>query len=272
MAYRNLYFETIKRVLDQAIESYSHRTGTSISDIDAQIANHIETTSSEHYNPDPNINYKDPLCRLGYLFVHAGANAYLFEQTITESRDLSHCVNQHDNRALHVCTIGGGPGTELLGLIKYGLSRQTAPSDLHFTVIDNVPEWGESWELLAEACQELMSQHLGHCPIIHRGFYPLNATDPSSYNPYAWLLEKVDVIVFNYLLSENQVRLPEFEGALSIIKKRTKDETLFVVIDRLERNTTFRQKVIDVFYRSGFILLTKLRLKPPSRHLVEALV
>ena len=61
--------------------------------------------------------------------------------------------------------------------------------------------------------------------------------------------------MFNYFLSENQVRLAEFKLALALIIQRAKDETLFVVIDRLERNTTFRQDVIDVLQQSGLTIL-----------------
>jgi hypothetical protein len=246
MFYDNFYYEAVKKILDQAIASYSQREGIPTEVIDARIAEHIKETSEEHHNPDPNINYRLPLCRLGYLFSHAGANACLFERTIRDSSALSDRIEEKTNQPLYMCTIGGGPGTELLGLTKYLLFRQKAPSDIHFKVIDNIVQWGESWEHLARISEDLLNEK----PKVHRYFYSVDATDRHNFVDLAWLFENVDIIVLNYFLSENQVRIPDFEQVLEILIQRTGDHGLFVIIDRLERNTTFRQDVTDLFARS----------------------
>src|SRR5215813_12971703 len=116
MSYTNFYFDTIKKILDHSIQNFSAREGIPISQIDAEISGHIKNTSPEYRNPDPNINYYNPLCRLGYLFTHAGANATLFERALDNSQHLSSLLSLRAKKSINICTVGGGPGTELLGL------------------------------------------------------------------------------------------------------------------------------------------------------------
>jgi hypothetical protein len=260
MSYHDLYFKIVREVLDKSIEAYARTKGLPVSNIDAQISDHIQATSSEHQNPDPNIDYNDPLCRLGYLFTHVGANATLFEKTIIKSSSLSSFISGKSDQKVALCTVGGGPGTELLGLTKYLLVSEIVPSEVAFTVLDRVPEWGESWEFLADASQNLLKNSLGKCPVIQRGFYPMDAVNPQSYTDYAWLFERVDIIIFNYLISENKVRLNEFEQTLSLMTQKVKEGCIFVVIDRLERQTSFREDMTELFKRSDLETLDELKI------------
>lgn len=254
MTYTNFYFDTIKKILDQSIQSYSAREGKPIPLIDAEISAHIKNTSPEYRNPDPNINYNDPLCRLGYLFTHAGANATLFERTIDYSSHLKTLISSKSAHCINICTVGGGPGTELLGLTKYLLKTNTAFHEIFFTVLDSVPEWSETWSFIADESVNAFLQNLNPPPNINRAFQPMNVVQASSYKSYAWLFAKADLMVFNYLLSENKIRLPSFTNALNEMILRTPTGCYFVVIDRLERGTSFRQDVINIFNNSGLHL------------------
>lgn len=79
----------------------------------------------------------------------------------------------------------------------------------------------------------------------------MNVVDPTSYKEYAWLFEKADLMVFNYLISENKVRLPNFVGALSEMLQRTPSGCCFTVIDRLERKTSFRIDITNILRELG---------------------
>src|SRR5690606_25196920 len=112
-------------------------------------------TATEHRRDEPAIDYDDALCRLGYLYRHAPANATLFEQVLLGSGELRGKIRDAAHNVLRIFAIGGGPGTELLGLAKYLLRRQRSiPRKIRFTVLDNVPHWGETWEQLAEAVED----------------------------------------------------------------------------------------------------------------------
>src|SRR5258707_11394015 len=90
-----------------------------ISEVLAKIRAHIDCTAKEHQKDEPEIQYEDALCRLGYLYRHATANATLFELVLGESGELRAAVRQSVEQRINICTVGGGPGTELLGLAKF---------------------------------------------------------------------------------------------------------------------------------------------------------
>lgn len=170
-SFDNFYFEIIKKILDRSIEHYSRREEMSILKIDEEITQHIEATSREHWNnADPNIDYDKPLCRLGYLFTHAGAQATLFERTIRLSEHLQALLKLKAQDNINICTVGGGPGTELLGLTKYLLTTQITLCEITFTVLDGVPKWGETWDHLANESRDAFRKNISAPPLIHKSF------------------------------------------------------------------------------------------------------
>lgn len=260
MPSKNFYFDIIRTILDRLILGYAEREQKSTSQLDTEIAAHIQKTSSEYRNPDPNIDYNDPLCRLGYLFKHAGANATLFEKTLDKSAHLKNLLSQDARQSIHVCTVGGGPGTELLGLTKFLLSTSVLIPNISFTVLDQVPQWGETWNEISRACEIAFSSNANVPPTISKAFYPMNVVEESSYKNYGWLFQNVDMMVFNYLLSENQVSLQPFRSALDEMVQRTEAGCYFIVIDRLEYNSSFREEVQGIFDSSGLAIRNNIEI------------
>ena len=111
-----MYIDLIRRVLEQAVDSYASTSGMSVSEVLAAIRTHIDSTAKEHQKGEPAIKYEEALCRLGYLYRHATANATLFELVLQESGELRSILRRAVNQRLNMCPVGGGPGTELLGL------------------------------------------------------------------------------------------------------------------------------------------------------------
>ena len=73
----------------------------------------------------------------------------------------------------------------------------------------------------------------------------MNVFDNSSYQRISYQCEKADIVVFNYLFSENKTSLDEAKQALDRLAQITPHGCKFVVIDRLEY--TFRNEVVDIF-------------------------
>jgi hypothetical protein len=69
-----MYIQIVKAVLDEVVEFYATDLDLSVGEILAQIRAHIDNTAKEHRQDEPEIEYGDPLCRLGYLYRHATAN------------------------------------------------------------------------------------------------------------------------------------------------------------------------------------------------------
>ena len=87
-----MYFKLIKCVLDGAISAYADENSLSRDDVCKRIGTHLEQMSKEHQEDDPSIPYEEPLCRLGYIYKHVGANAYLFEQALRGNAHLRHIL------------------------------------------------------------------------------------------------------------------------------------------------------------------------------------
>ena len=188
-------------------------------------------------------------------------NATLFEQTIRQSSQLSTLIQTHTNQSLSICAVGGGPGTELLSLAKYVLTEGLTLGAVSFTVLDSVPQWGESWNHLADAIQGQKQQGLSVIPNINRGFFPMDVTQPTSYQTYAWLFHDVNLFIYNYLLSENQVRLADFGNALNEMVARSRNGTFFVFVDRIEYAPGCHfgsQNAEDLVQLCGLTMLNKM--------------
>ena len=258
--YSNFYFETIKKILDRSIASYGCREKMPTAQIDKEIARHIRETRPKYWKPNPDINYDNPLCRLGYIYTYAGANATLFEKTISRSEQLQALLRERIAGNVNICAVGGGPGTELLGLTKYLLVKKLVVSEIKFIVLDLVHEWSETWEYLANESQNILRKNLPTPSVIHKSFHPINVVDPASYKSYAWLFEKANLMVFNYLISENKISMPSFVGALSEMVRRAPVGCYFIVIDNLERKPAFRQNVKNALKKSGLINLEEFEI------------
>src|ERR1700719_3254923 len=114
-----MYIDIVKAVLEEAAELYASNSGMTMPEVLESIKDHIDNTSREHRKDEPDIEYNDALCRLGYLYRHAPANATLFERVLAESGQLRTKLRAAKQGSIHICSVGGGPGTELLGLAKY---------------------------------------------------------------------------------------------------------------------------------------------------------
>ena len=95
------------------------------------------------------------------------------------------------------CSVGGGPGTELLGLAKYFLERPiNLPRKITFTVLDNVAQWSETWGRLAEAVDAELQVALEgsdeESPIIADHFMEFDVLDKRSYEHFQYQLSKTD--------------------------------------------------------------------------------
>jgi hypothetical protein len=111
-----VYIEMIRHILEQAVDTFASSSGMTVSEVLAKIRELIDSTAYEHRKDEPDIQYENALCRLGYLHRHGTANASLFEFVLRDSGELRSIVRHSIGQRLNMCAVGGGPGTELLGL------------------------------------------------------------------------------------------------------------------------------------------------------------
>lgn len=234
-----MYFKAVKTLLDKSIDRYATRKGIDVEDVHDEIAEYFAVMAKEHREDDPSIPYDNPLCRLAYLYKHVPANACLFERSLRSLDSAKEVVKSRKSSRLRICAVGGGPGSELLGLAKYFIKRAGAgaPSRLDFVLLDAVPEWSETWSMLAEEVEAQMAKAAEDewtPPVVSPQFLPMNVVDKKSYSGMAWRFENIDLVVFNYLISENLSHLPKVEGMLRELASCSSDDAVFMFIDRRE--------------------------------------
>ena len=247
-----MYIELVRQIVETAVNTYAADTGQDVNAILKQVRSHIDRTALEHRTDQPSINYEDPLCRLGYLYRHAAANATLFQNVLAESEVLTQKINDNRQPPLRICAVGGGPGTELLGVAKYLLRRPDAmPRRIDFTVLDNVPHWAETWQHLEADLGTWLASSQGNgnaeFPIISPAFLTLDVLAPSSYENYMYQFRTTDIVVCNYLFSENKTRLDEASLAIERLADLTPKNCAFIVIDRREHSPKFHEDVVRLF-------------------------
>ena len=247
-----MYIELVRQAVETSVRDYAEDNHLTVVAVLKTIRQHLDNSFAEYYNNEPSIDYEDPLCRLAYLYRYAPAHANLFEHVLRNSTEISLRRFYANNWTLNICAVGGGPGTELLGIAKYLVSRpQLMPRKIAFTVLDSVPHWAELWQHLADLIETQLCSSLEetqvHPPIIAPSFLPLDVFNADSCRSYAYQFRRAHVVVFNYLFSENKTRLDEARLAIERLAELTPPGCAFVVIDRREHNQEFQESVVAVF-------------------------
>ena len=244
-----MYLKIIRKILETRVLSYAQDNNLSEEQVLLEIRQKMDHTSREYRSQNPQIDYGDPLCRLGYLYRHAAANATAFERALNNSNLLAN-FSDAGKQDLNVCAVGGGPGTELLGLAKHLIDKKDyLPRKIDFTVLDLIPSWAETWQDLEDAEDAQFQASLTGlaAPVVSPKFLPFDALKRDSYKDYAFMFKRADVVVFNYLFSENKYQLEAANEALEHIVGHTNPNCRFVVIDRLEQKSTFKDDVVQLF-------------------------
>ena len=247
-----MYLDIVRRVVEDTVTDNSTETGRTRREVLDVIRQHINRTATQHRRDDPSIDYLDPLCRIGYLYRHIAANATLCERALRQSNALNQIGTNGERRSLNVCALGGGPGTELLAIAKQLMdSPDLMPTEISFTLIDSVPHWAETWQQLAELVEARLAESVEGTeiepPRIRPNFIALDALSQSTYQNYTRDFRRAHVIVCNYLFSENKGRLSEARSTVQRLAELAPENCAFVVIDRLEYVSSFRDDIVGLF-------------------------
>ena len=102
-----MYLKIIRKILETRVLSYAQDNNLSEEQVLLEIRQKMDHTSREYWSQNPQIDYGDPLCRLGYLYRHAAANATAFERALNNSNLLAN-FSDAGKQDLNVCAVGGG--------------------------------------------------------------------------------------------------------------------------------------------------------------------
>jgi hypothetical protein len=245
------FFQTLNSVLNQAVADVCKDMRIGEYEAIEKIKEFLKNNSDSYFSDVTRLSYDDPLCRAAYIYTYVGAHADQFQIALTKFSELSEMIlGKTQNGKLNICSLGGGPGSELLGFAKFfDLARKDSQClDVDFLLVDQKNEWDETWYALVKGLDCSYREKFGDSRrswplLVDRSFLSLNLTEKSDFEKYSSRFSDVDLFVLNYVVSELKNNLRSFYSCLNILVEKSKPGAYFVFIDRNEdkiRNITHK--------------------------------
>ena len=188
-------FELVKIALDSL---YAEATATYANGADAAIAAQIGYLSKSYTGlNDPNrqpVNYKDPATRFAYVYKYVASHSDYVVQVLEALRiALEGPVFKAES--VRVSCVGGGPGSDLIGVLKYLDERKATEKVKKVTcyLLDREQAWADTWTELDDSLKTDM--------VLHANFQPLDVTAPNSWAQQKKFLQ-ADLFTMSYFVSE----------------------------------------------------------------------
>ena len=222
-----MLFKAVNSILLRNLRSIAKSRHLNADQTAETVSAHIKAMRAQWFTDQPPaIDYEDPLVRWAYVFAHVPVQANLFFRVLIEAG--RHCRpfgHKLITTELSMTVLGGGPGTELLGLAKYYLERAKTGEPrpqirIRVDVIDRVGAWVENVSWTKDEITNVYSQEFGsaHDWPVHFDVlpFPLNFSDLRSFANLPSLFQK-DIFVlklrsFRNIRSQRTVTSYEKDG------------------------------------------------------------
>ena len=229
-------FKSLGNVLDQSVYSWTQKPGLPLDSLVPQVKKAIQRMSCEYRSGNrPEIPFDNPLYRSAYLYEYAPANALAVEAVLNYDAQNQRLVSGllTSKQRISLCCLGGGPGSEILGIAKWIERRRVGQIILDVLVTDKYREWDHEWKSLVRAVNSNRVQSLRSLPTITGRFAQVDVEEPSDASDFGcgsgFDLYIVSYVVSHIFTSEGLSRFGQFIApVLSAAPKGAK----FLFIDR----------------------------------------
>jgi hypothetical protein len=199
-------FELVKIALDQLYADGSAEHGDKLDKkIVASLKYLTESYGSLQDKNRKPVNYHDPAIRFAYVFKYVAAHGDYILQVLRKLRDaLGGKIFL--NQPVRVSCIGGGPGSEIIALIKY-LNENTDVEPVQKVIcylLDSEQSWADIWTELDESLESSIK--------VNTNFQPFDVTKPKSWEAQKKFLQ-ADIFIMSYFVSE--VKSRDHDGSVS---------------------------------------------------------
>lgn len=136
-------------------------------------------------------SYSDAATRFAYIYKYTTCHADIVYSCIQSYKELTNLFD--GDGWVRIACVGGGPGSDLLGVLKYVLIEHKAKSIKCF-LLDRESAWGDTWSDLEEHADDLPFRLSTH-------FQALDVTDPTTWSTQT-KYHSAHLFTFVYFLSE----------------------------------------------------------------------
>lgn len=247
-------FKLVKSVLDDLNSLIAKMHGN---DANTQIQKRLSTLSGEYTNltsaiRNP-IDYADPVTRFAYVYSYVGAHSSYIKQRLLSCVPLKKLLQSDD--PLTVTCVGGGPGSEMLGLLQACIEVDRS-NKLSVYLLDREDGWAETW---AELDSRLDSKFK-----LSTSF---RQTDVTSYKTFD-NLQKVfssNIFIMSFFLSE----IYSFrDDADEFFKRLVSDMAVGATVLYIDNSSAnFTSYAESIFNSTQFVMLsneTNIRILPDN--------
>jgi len=212
-------FKIVQAVLDAEYEAIAG----SPAERDKKISAKLDTLSKNYSKiletdgPD----YSSAECRFAYVFRYSTAHASMIEAAISKCKTLKELFATADH--VHIACIGGGPGSEILGVLKY-LDDEEKPS-LRFDILDLEVNWSETWSGVDDLVRKFSKG-----VAVSKNFIPLDAANEESWSTKKKMLG-ADLFVLSWFVSEVYNHRDKAKDFFEHLMGEAKEGALFLYVD-----------------------------------------
>lgn len=212
-------FQIIKSILD---EEYNQISGND-SEKDEKIKNRLKALRDSYAQllEENTISYRDPITRFAYIYKYVTSHANLVFTLFENNEKLRSIFDTENNEKVKVACIGGGPGSDFMGIIKYMMKNQKS-SNVKFQICDRERAWQDSWDGVEDKVEPKFH--------ISTSYLPLDVTDFDDWSINTKYFQS-DLFTMIYFMSE-VVRLRERANEYFVhLFSRAKPGSLFLFVD-----------------------------------------
>jgi hypothetical protein len=209
-------FQIIKSVLDEAYEEIQGNEAEK----DQLISDALEYLRVEYSKllDGVDIDYSHPVTRFAYIYTYVTSHANIVCTIIENSSDLRAIF---DNDRVNVACIGGGPGSDFLGILKYLMINDKKPT-VKFQLCDREKTWAESWSDVDDKVDPKFR--------ISTSYLPLDVTDPEDWQPHTKSFQS-DLFTMIYFMSEVCALRNEADEYFDNLFEKARQGAFFLFVD-----------------------------------------
>lgn len=188
-------FQLVKIALDElykeAKKAYGAKTDEVIKSRFAYLTESYGNLSDSNRKP---VDYKDPATRFAYVYKYVATHGdYVVQLLVLLRAEIGPIFKNTTGR---VSCIGGGPGSDILAVLKYlaDYGSKEPVKKIVCYLLDKQQAWADTW---TELDDKLEVDHIA----LASHFQPLDVTDPDSWASQRKFLD-ADIFTLSYFVSE----------------------------------------------------------------------
>lgn len=182
-------FSVVKKVLE---DTYVEIQGDE-ENRDREIASAIEKISESYLNMSktgPGPDFQDPVSRFAYVYAYVPAHAHWVSELISWTPE---AIDVFEKDKVRIACIGGGPGSDLIGILKYLDDRGGEPPSIFCEIADGCELWKHTWADLSFSLD---------LPVRLNTDYVVQRVGETDVWKHPVKFEKSDIISMSFFVSE----------------------------------------------------------------------